>query len=119
MLSFFFTASTLVGFDSAGHIAEETKDARCVSRFIFNQLNFETFIASVVAARSIFTSAIATGIGGFITIIVFLFCTPDIPTLLSFNAPQPFVIIYTMALGRGGAAFMTALAAFQLAIVSP
>lgn len=30
MLSFLFTSNLLVGFDAAGHIAEETKNARSV-----------------------------------------------------------------------------------------
>ncbi|KAG9093412.1 hypothetical protein FS749_014419 [Ceratobasidium sp. UAMH 11750] len=92
MLSFLFAAGSLGGFDAAGHVAEETKDA------------------SVVAAQSIFTSAITTSVGGFITTILFLFCTPDVNTLFSLNAPQPFVLIYTWALGRGGGTFMTVLA---------
>ncbi|KDQ12509.1 hypothetical protein BOTBODRAFT_417470 [Botryobasidium botryosum FD-172 SS1] len=97
-LSFFFTSSALVGFDGAGHVAEETKDAGYTS------------------ARSIIGSALATAIGGFTTLIVFLFCTPDIDTLFSLNAPQPFVLIYSMALGRGGAVAMTAIAAIQLLV---
>ncbi|CAE6488713.1 unnamed protein product [Rhizoctonia solani] len=80
------------GFDAAGHVAEETVNA------------------SVVAAQSIFTSAIAAGIGGFVTTILFLFCAPDINTLFSLHAPQPFVLIYTSALGRSGGTFMTLLA---------
>ncbi|ELU36156.1 gamma-aminobutyric acid transporter [Rhizoctonia solani AG-1 IA] len=96
ILGFLFTAGTLTGFDASGHIAEETKNA------------------SVVAARGIFSSAIATGTFGFITTIVFLFCTPDIDTWFSLSAPQPFVLIYSMALGRGGATFMTLLAVVGL-----
>ncbi|KAG8718496.1 hypothetical protein FRC08_005140 [Ceratobasidium sp. 394] len=92
MLSFLFAAGAQIGFDAAGHVAEETKNA------------------SVVAAQSIFTSTIVSGIGGYVTTILFLFCTPDIDTLFSLNAPQPFVLIYTLALGRGGGTFMTILA---------
>ncbi|KAB5588042.1 Thiamine transporter thi9 [Ceratobasidium theobromae] len=92
MLSFVFASSLQAGFDAAGHVAEETKNA------------------SVVAAQSIFTSAVTSGIGGFIVTILFLFCTPDFDTLFSLNAPQPFVLIYTSALGRGGGTFMTVLA---------
>ncbi|KAG8756992.1 hypothetical protein FRC11_004878 [Ceratobasidium sp. 423] len=98
ILGFLFTAGTLTGFDASGHIAEETKNA------------------SVVAARGIFSSAIATGTFGFITTIVFLFCTPDIDTWFSLSAPQPFVLIYSMALGRGGATFMTLLAVVGLVL---
>ncbi|KAG8721258.1 hypothetical protein FRC08_014619 [Ceratobasidium sp. 394] len=96
MLGILFTAGTLTGFDASGHIAEETKNA------------------SVVAARGILTSAIATGVFGFITTIVFLFCTPDIDTWFSLAAPQPFVLIYSMALGKGGATFMTLIAVIGL-----
>ncbi|KAF8503838.1 amino acid/polyamine transporter I [Gautieria morchelliformis] len=96
ILSFLFTAGTLTGFDASGHIAEETKNA------------------SVVAARGIFGGAIATGVLGFITAILFLFCTPDFQTLFALNAPQPFVQIYAVALGRGGAVFMSILAVIGL-----
>ncbi|KZS94122.1 amino acid transporter [Sistotremastrum niveocremeum HHB9708] len=99
-LSFLFTAGTLTGFDASGHIAEETKNA------------------SVVAARGILSSAIATAIGGFITAILFLFCTPDFDTLFALDAPQPFVQIYALALGKGGAVFMTILAAVGLILNS-
>ncbi|KAG8923373.1 hypothetical protein FRC02_011179 [Tulasnella sp. 418] len=92
MLSFLFTTGSFIGFEAAGHIAEETKDA------------------STVAARNIFRTVLTTAIGGFITTIIFLFCTPDIETLFSLHAPQPFVLIYSMALGRGGGTFMTVLA---------
>ncbi|EJD00811.1 amino acid transporter [Fomitiporia mediterranea MF3/22] len=96
ILSFLFTAGTLTGFDASGHIAEETKNAK------------------VVAARGIFSSAVATGICGFITVILFLFCTPDLDTLFALEAPQPFVQIYAMALGKGGAVVMTVIAAIGL-----
>ncbi|KIJ32356.1 hypothetical protein M422DRAFT_184597, partial [Sphaerobolus stellatus SS14] len=96
MLSFLFTAGTLTGFDASGHIAEETKNA------------------SVVAARGLFTGAAATGVLGFITAILFLFCTPDFDTLFALDAPQPFVQIYNLALGRGGATFMSVLAIIGL-----
>ncbi|KAG8972303.1 hypothetical protein FRC05_010145 [Tulasnella sp. 425] len=96
ILSFLFAAGTMTGFDASGHIAEETKNA------------------SVIAARGIFTSAVATGCFGFITTILFLFCTPDLDTLFSLEAPQPFVQIYALALGKGGAVFMTILAALGL-----
>ena len=94
-----FTAGTLTGFDASGHIAEETKNA------------------SVVAARGILSSAIATGIFGFCTAILFLFCTPDLDTLFSLEAPQPFVQIYAMALGKGGSVAMTIIAVLGLIMV--
>ncbi|KAG8927179.1 hypothetical protein FRC01_007889 [Tulasnella sp. 417] len=96
ILSFLFAAITMTGFDAAGHIAEETKNA------------------SVISAKGIFTSAVATGCFGFVTTILFLFCTPDFDTLFSLSAPQPFVQIYGLALGKGGAVFMTALATLSL-----
>ncbi|KAG8919363.1 hypothetical protein FRC03_001638 [Tulasnella sp. 419] len=92
ILSFLFTCTLFVGFEAAGHVAEETKDA------------------SIVAARSMLRNVLASAIGGFVTTLVFLFCTPDIETLFSLQAPQPFVLIYSMALGRGGGTFMTVLA---------
>lgn len=76
------------------------------------------FVHSVIAASSIFTSAVATSVGAFATIILFLFCIPDIETLFSIDAPQPFVLIYSMALGRGGAVFMTIIAVIPVIFVS-
>ncbi|KAK0191521.1 hypothetical protein F5146DRAFT_1224243 [Armillaria mellea] len=96
ILSFLFTAGTLTGFDASGHIAEETKNA------------------SVVAAKGILTSAAATSIFGFATTILFLFCTPDLDTLFALDAPQPFVQIYALALGRGPSIFMTIIAVLGL-----
>ncbi|KIY53882.1 gamma-aminobutyric acid transporter [Fistulina hepatica ATCC 64428] len=96
ILSFLFTAGTLIGFDASGHIAEETKNA------------------SVVAGQGIVTSAIATAVLGFATTILFLFCTPDLDELFALDAPQPFVQIYAMALGKGPSIFMTILAILGL-----
>jgi hypothetical protein len=76
-----------------------------------------TFGLSVVAGKGILSSAIATGVFGFITTILFLFCTPDLATLFSLDAPQPFVQIYTLALGRGGSIFMTIIAVIGLILV--
>ncbi|KAH9905067.1 uncharacterized protein BXZ73DRAFT_85280 [Epithele typhae] len=95
ILSFLFTAGTMIGFDASGHVAEETKNA------------------SVVAGRGIITSVIATGVMGFVTTILFLFCTPDLDDTL-FTAPQPFVQIYALALGKGGSVVMTAIASLGL-----
>ncbi|KAG8722957.1 hypothetical protein FRC09_005393 [Ceratobasidium sp. 395] len=103
ILSILFAAGSQGGFDAAGHVAEETKNASLLMLIPNTQL-------SIVAAQSIFTSALAAGIGGFATTILFLFCSPDIKTLFSLHAPQPFVLIYTMALGRGGGTLMTILA---------
>ncbi|KAF8630535.1 hypothetical protein AX15_002857 [Amanita polypyramis BW_CC] len=96
MLSFLFTSGTMTGFDASGHVAEETKNAR------------------VVAAKGILSSAFATGIFGFATTILFLFCIPDLDTLFSLNAPQPFVQVYAMALGKPGSIFMTIVAVLGL-----
>jgi len=84
MLSFYVTAGVLVGFEASGHISEETKDA------------------SITAARGIFSSAVASGLLGFPIVILFLFCSPPLETLYSFGAPQPFVNLYAMTMGRGG-----------------
>lgn len=101
MLSFFVTAGVLVGFDASGHVAEETKNA------------------SLVAARGIFWSAFASGVIGFPILILFLFCTPDLNTLFSFNSPQPFVNLYALALGQNAHCVMNAVAIVGLILVSP
>ena len=75
-------------------------------------------LSSVVAGRGIITSVVATGVLGFATTILFLFCTPDLETLFSLGAPQPFVQIYALALGKGGSVFMTIIAAVGLILVS-
>lgn len=72
---------------------------------------------SVVAGKGILTSAIATGLFGFATTILFLFCTPDLDSLFALEAPQPFVQIYAMALGKGPSVFMTILAVIGLILV--
>ena len=56
---------------------------------------------------------------GFLTTILFLFCTPDLDTLFSLDAPQPFVQIYALALGRGPSVFMTIIAVLGLILVNP
>ena len=90
----------MTGFDASGHVAEETKNAR------------------VIAAKGILSSVILTGVLGFIATILFLFCLPDFDTLFSLGAPQPFVQVYALALGRGASAFMTAIAVIGLVLVS-
>jgi hypothetical protein len=74
--------------------------------------------SSVIAARGMLTTAAVTGTMGFLTTILFLFCTPDLDVLFSFNAPQPFVQIYAMALGKGPSVFMTVVAVIGLTMVN-
>ncbi|KAI0057771.1 amino acid transporter [Artomyces pyxidatus] len=92
VLSFLFSGSIFIGYDASGHVAEETKNAH------------------VTAGRGIISSVAATGIFGFCTVILFLFCTPDLKTVFSLDAPQPFVQIYALALGKGPSIFMTIVA---------
>ncbi|QIX01552.1 hypothetical protein AMS68_007069 [Peltaster fructicola] len=82
MLSFFVTAGVLVGFEASGHISEETKNA------------------SYTASRGVFWSAVASAVIGFPLVILFLFCLPDLDTLYSYEAPQPFVLIYAESMGN-------------------
>ncbi|KAL7413172.1 amino acid/polyamine transporter I [Mrakia frigida] len=93
---FIYATGPLIGFDASGHVAEETKNA------------------STVAARGIFTSAIASGLAGFGATLLFLFCTPPIDVWMTFTSPQPFVEIYALAFGKGGCVFMTVLAVLGL-----
>jgi amino acid transporter len=72
---------------------------------------------SVTSARGILTTAIATGVLGFITAILFLFCSPDLGTFATLQAPQPFVQIYALALGKGESIFMTIIAVISLIMV--
>ena len=99
MLSFFVTAGVLVGFDASGHVAEETKNA------------------SLVAARGVFYSALASGLMGFPMVILFLFCTPDLDTLYSLDSPQPFVNLYALALGQNAHCVMNTVAILGLVLV--
>src|SRR2546429_9943607 len=71
----------------------------------------------VIAGKGILTSAVATGLLSFVTIILFLFCTPDFDVLFSLDDPQPFVQLYALALGKGGATFMTVIAVIGLILV--
>ena len=73
---------------------------------------------SVVAARGMLTTAALTGSMGFLVTILFLFCTPDLDTLFSFQAPQPFVQIYALALGKGASVFLTIVAVIGLIMVT-
>lgn len=88
MLSYYVTAGLLVGFEASGHISEETQNA------------------SLTAARGIFWSTVASALIGFVAVILFLFSLPDLDALYALAAPQPFVLIYSQALGRGGHIFM-------------
>jgi len=72
-LSYLATAGILIGFDASGHVAEETKNA------------------SVNAAKGIFWSTVVSGIGGFLTIILFLFCVVRILPCVQLNAMLKFV----------------------------
>ena len=72
---------------------------------------------SVVAGRGIITSAIATGVLGFITTILFLFCIPELDTFFALDAPQPFVQLYALAFGKGPSIFMTIIAVIGLIMV--
>ncbi|KAI7782222.1 amino acid transporter [Diaporthe eres] len=94
-LSYVATAGILIEFDASGHVAEETKNA------------------SVAAARGIFWSTVTSGIGGFIVVILFLFC-PDADTLFSFGGTQPFVPLYAAILGEGGHIFMNIICTVAL-----
>ena len=89
----------MIGFDASGHVAEETKNAR------------------VIAAKGMLSGAILSGVLGFIMTILFLFCLPDFDTLFSLGAPQPFVQVYALALGRGASVFMTAVAVISFVLV--
>ncbi|KAH8658164.1 amino acid transporter-like protein [Xylariales sp. PMI_506] len=95
-LSFLATAGILIGFDASGHVAEETKNA------------------AISAARGIFWSTVVSGIGGFIVVILFLFCVPDADTLFSFGSPQPFVPLYAVILGQRAHIFMNVICVIAL-----
>ena len=100
MLSFLVSASVIVGFDASGHVAEETKNA------------------SLMAARGVFYSALASGLMGFPMVILFLFCTPDFDTLFSFDSPQPFVNLYALALGEHAQCVMDTVVILGLVLVN-
>lgn len=51
-------------------------------------------------------------------IILFLFCSPSMDVLFTLAAPQPFVLIYQLALGKGGQLVMTLVAVIGLQVVS-
>ncbi|KAL1888285.1 hypothetical protein Sste5346_009677 [Sporothrix stenoceras] len=95
-LSYLATAGILIGFDASGHVAEETKNA------------------SITAARGIFWSTVVSGIGGFVVVILFLFCVPGPDTFFSFGGAQPFVPLYAVILGDGGHIFMNVVCIIAL-----
>ena len=51
------------------------------------------------------------------TAILFLFCTPSLDVLFSLQAPQPFVQLYALALGKKASIFMTIIAVIGLILV--
>ncbi|KAJ5884849.1 hypothetical protein N7495_009359 [Penicillium taxi] len=89
VLSWFLPASTLVGQDASGHVAEETISAK------------------KVASRGIFWATVASAVCGFPIIILFLFCMPPIETFYDTTVPQPFVNMYAIALGPHAHVVMT------------
>ena len=114
-----FTAGTMTGFDASGHVAEETKNARWALRCMCERPHLtDISTIRVTAAKGILSSAIMTGIFGFAATILFLICIPDLNTLFSLNAPQPFVQVYAMALGKPGSIFMTIIAVLGLILVN-
>jgi translation initiation factor 5B len=72
---------------------------------------------SMVAAKGILTSVMASALSGFVITILFLFCIPDLDTIFALNAPQPFVQIYVLALGKEGSVVMTIIAVIGLIVV--
>lgn len=84
----------------------------------FCLFNDKTVLHSIIAGKGILTSAIATGVLGFLTTILFLFCIPDLDTFFALDAPQPFVQLYALALGKGPSIFMTIIAVIGLIMVS-
>lgn len=96
LLSFLFTSGVLTGFDASGHVAEETKNA------------------SLAAARGIFWSCVISAVLGTSMVFLFLACSPSLDVLYSLEAPQPFVLIYQLALGDRGQVAMTVIAILGL-----
>ncbi|KAK8912806.1 Thiamine transporter thi9 [Metarhizium anisopliae] len=90
-LSYLATAGILIGFDASGHVAEETRNA------------------SMSAARGIFWSTVVSGVGGFVVVILFLFCVPSSDVFFSFGGAQPFVPLYAAILGDGGHILMNVI----------
>ena len=89
VLSWYLTASCLVGQDASGHVAEETVSAK------------------KAAAKGVFWATVASALCGFPIIILFLFCMPNIETFYDTTAPQPFINMYSLALGPRAHVVMT------------
>lgn len=81
ILSWYLVSSCLVGEDASGHVAEETVSAK------------------KSAAKGVFWATVASALCGFPIIILFLFCMPPIDTFYNTKAPQPFINMYSLALG--------------------
>ncbi|GFZ45990.1 Thiamine transporter thi9 [Saitozyma sp. JCM 24511] len=96
VLSFYYAGYAPVGYDAAGHVSEETRNA------------------STTSARGIFWSGFASAVLALVATIVWLFCIPPDDILATFDAPQPFVQIWAASIGRGGAVVMTVIAVLGL-----
>lgn len=120
LLSFLFTSGVLTGFDASGHVAEVREAVQIVRqslvliRWFGGSSAQETKSASITAARGIFWSCVASGVLGTPIIFLFLVCSPPLDDLFSYAAPQPFVILYQQALGKGGQMVMTIVAILGL-----
>ena len=110
-----FTSGTMTGFDASGHVAEETKNARYA--LVVSLSSCLKQVVSIIAGKGILSSALATGILGFAATILFLFCIPELDTFFSLPAPQPFVLVYALALGKKASIFMTIIAVLGLIMV--
>ncbi|KAJ5730571.1 uncharacterized protein N7483_005079 [Penicillium malachiteum] len=88
-LSWYLTASCLVGEDASGHVAEETVSAK------------------KAAAKGVFWATVASAVCGLPIIILFLFCMPSIDVFYDTSAPQPFINMYALALGPRAHVVMT------------
>ncbi|KAJ3380527.1 hypothetical protein HDU84_005769, partial [Entophlyctis sp. JEL0112] len=88
MLSFLFPLSTLVGFDASGHVAEETKNA------------------SVEAPAGMVKSVLWSAVICFPTIIIWLYCLPDVDDFLgsNFSSNVQIIYMYQQAFGNYGQA---------------
>lgn len=71
----------------------------------------------IVAARSVLAGGFSVALFQFIATILYLFCVPSMEVMATLNAPQPFVLVYSLALGRGGATFMAILSTLNYTLV--
>ena len=104
--------------DSTPQVMSLKKQRMQGKLYLMYRLTALKLTCRVVAAKALLSSAILAGIFGFATTILFLFCVPDLNTLFSLNAPQPFVLVYEMALGKIGCVFMTIIAVLGMILVS-